>query len=160
MIRGKTISSVSLLLWAAYLVVEDVTRIPRALDSLLAARRSPNLRGVPARAPLSIAVASNDLESVEEPLAYHADPDVAFDGAEPPLCVAVRHRRRGIVNALFEYRVEINTRSTPTAPPDVVWRTERGLTPMELAAGDECMMGLLTDYHIFQDDVSTSAFYT
>ena len=36
--------------------------------------------------------------------------------------------------------------------------TERGLTPMELAAGDECMMGLLNDYHIFQDDVSTSAF--
>ena len=53
---------------------------------------------------------------------------------------------------------DINIRSTPTAPPDVVWLTERGLTPMELAAGDECMMGLLTDYHIFQNDVSTSAF--
>ena len=142
---------------APYLVVEDVTRIPRALDSLLAARCSPNLRGVPARAPLSIAVASNDLESVEELLAYHADPNVASDGVEPPLCVAVRHRRGGIVSALLESRADINIR-TPIAPPDVVGRAERGLTPMELAAGDECMMGLLTDYHIFQDDVSTSAF--
>ena len=157
-IRGETISPVSLLLWAPYLVVEDVTRIPRALESLLAARCSPNLRGVPARAPLSIAVASNDLESVEELLAYRADPNVASDGVEPPLCVAVRHRRRGIVSALLEHRADSNIRSAPTAPPDVVWRTERGLTPLELAAGDECMMGLLTDYCVSQDDVSTSAF--
>ena len=110
------------------------------------------------QSPTVNTVASNDLESVEELLAYHADPNVASDGVEPPLCVAVRHRRRGIVSALLEYRADINIRSTPTAPPDVVWRTERGLTPMELAAGDECMMGLLNDYHIFQDDVSTSAF--
>ena len=103
-------------------------------------------------------MASNDLESGEELLAYRADPNVASDGVEPPLCVAVRHRRRGIVSALLESRAAINNRSPPTAPPDVVWLTERGLTPMELAAGDECMMGLLTDYCVSQDDVNTSAF--
>ena len=40
----QTISAVSLLLWAPYFVVEDVTRIPRALESLLAACCSPNLQ--------------------------------------------------------------------------------------------------------------------
>ena len=143
---------------ALYLVVEDVTRVPRALDSLLAARCSPNLRGVPARAPLSIAVASNDLESVEELLAYQADPNVASDGVEPPLCVAVRHRRGGIVSAILEFRADINIRSTPPAPQDDGGPAERGLTPTELAAGDECMMDLLNNYHLFQADVSTSAF--
>ena len=157
-IRGETISPVSLLLWAPYLVVEDVTRIPRALESLLAARCSPNLQGVPARAPLSIAVASNDQESAEELLAHRADPNIASEGEEPPLCVAVRHRRRGIVGALLEHRADINIRSSPTAPPPVVWRTDRGLTPLELAAGDERMMGLLTDFCDTQDDVRTSAF--
>ena len=157
-IRGETISPVSLLLWAPYLVVEDVTRIPRALESLLAARCSPNLQGVPPRAPLSIAVASNDQESAEELLAHRADPNIASEGEEPPLCVAVRHRRRGIVGALLEHRADINIRSSPTAPPPVVWRTDRGLTPLELAAGDERMMGLLTDFCDTQDYVRTSAF--
>ena len=157
-IRGETISPVSLLLWAPYLVVEDVTRIPRALESLLAARCSPNLQGVPPRAPLSIAVASNDQESAEELLAHRADPNIASEGEEPPLCVAVRHRRRGIVGALLEHRADINIRSLPTAPPPAGGRTDRGLTPLELAAGDERMMGLLTDFCDTQDDVRTSAF--
>ena len=148
----------SLLLWAPYLVVEDVTRIPRALESLLAARCSPNLQGVPARAPLSIAVASNDQESAEELLAHRADPNIASEGEEPPLCVAVRHRRSGIVDALLEHRADINIRSSPTAPPPVVRRTDRGLTPLELAAGDERMMELLTDFCDTQDDVRASAF--
>ena len=158
MIRGETISPVSLLLWAPYLVVEDVTRIPRALKSLLEARCSPNLQGVPARAPLSIAVASNDLEAAEDLLAHRADPNIASEGDEPPLCVAVRHRRRGIVDALLEHRADINIRSSPTAPPEVVWRTERGLTPLKLAAGDERMMELLTDSCNLRDDVGPSAF--
>ena len=157
-IRGETISPVSLLLWAPYLVVEDVTRIPRALESLLAARCSPNLQGVPPRAPLSIAVASNDQESAEELLAHRTDPNIASEGEEPPLCVAVRHRRRGIVGALLEHRADINIRSLPTAPPHAGGRTDRGLTPLELAAGDERMMGLLTDFCDTQDDVRTSAF--
>ena len=157
-IRGETISPVSLLLWAPFLVMEDVRRIPRALESLLAARCSPNLQGVPARAPLSIAVASNDQESAEDLLAYRADPNIASEGEEPPLCVAVRHRRRGIVGALLEYRADINVRSAPIAPPPAVGRTDRGLTPLELAAGDERMLGLLTDFCDTQDDVRTSAF--
>ena len=53
-IRGETMSPLSLLLWAPYLVVEDVQRCPRALESLLAARCSPNQLGSPARAPLSL----------------------------------------------------------------------------------------------------------
>ena len=116
MIRRETISPVPLLLWAPYLVVEDLTRIPRALESLLAARCSPNLQGVPARAPLSIAVASNDPESAEELLVHRADPNIASEGEEPPLCVAVRHRRRRIVGALLEHRADINARRPPLHP--------------------------------------------
>ena len=97
-------------------------------------------------------MASNDLESVEELLAHRANPNIASEGVEPPLCVAVRHRRRGIVSALLEHRADSNIRSSPTAPPD------RGLTPLELAAGDERMMGLLTDFCDTRDDVRTSAF--
>ena len=103
-------------------------------------------------------MASNDLESVEELLAYQADPNVASDGVEPPLCVAVRHQRQNIVCALLEHRADINIRSSPTAHPEVVWRAELGLTPLELAAGNERMTDLLNDYHLFQGDVSSSAF--
>ena len=155
--RGETISPVSLLLWTLYPVIEDVWRVPKALESLLAARCSPNLCGVPARAPLSIAVAANDTESVEALLVYRANPDVASAGVEPPLCIAVRHQRRNIVCALLEHRADINIRSSPTAHPDVVWSMELGLTPMELAAGDERMTSLLNDRHLFQGDVSASA---
>ena len=78
-------------------------------------------------------MASNDQESAEDLLAHRADPNIASEGEEPPLCVAVRHRR-------------------------AVWRTDRGLTPLELAAGDERMLGLLTDFCDTQDDVRASAF--
>ena len=54
--RGETISPLSLLLWAPYLVVEDMARCPKALDTLLAARCSPNELGSPERAPFSVAV--------------------------------------------------------------------------------------------------------
>ena len=156
--RGETISPVSLLLWTLYPTIEDVWLVPRALDSLLAARCSPNLCGEPARAPLSIAVASNDTESVEELLACQADPNVASPGVEPPLCVAVRHQRRNIVCALLEHRADVNIRSFPTAHPDVAWRRELGLTPMDLAAGDEDMTSLLNDRHLLQRDMNASAF--
>ena len=103
-------------------------------------------------------MAANDTESVEELLAYRADPDVASPGVEPPLCIAVRHQRRNIVCALLEHRADINIRSFPTAQPDVVWRRELGLTPMDLAAGDEDMTSLLNDRHLFQRDMNASAF--
>ena len=150
-----------------YLVVEDVTRIARALESLLAARCSPNLQVQPPHRPFvalhkegvpAIAVASNDQESAEDLLGHRADPNVASEGEEPPLCVAVRHRRRGIVGALLEHRADINIRSLSTTPPPLAWRPERGLTPLELAAGDERMMELLTDSRDTQDDVGASAF--
>ena len=151
-------SPISLLLWAPYPVVEDVSRCPRALESLLAARCSPNLQGSPARAPLSIAVASNDLESVEELLAHRANPHIASDGEEPPLCAAVRHRRRGIVSALLEHRADSNIRSLPPTPPLADGHREQGLTPLELAAGDERLVGLLRDFRGTHDHVTTSAF--
>ena len=110
------------------------------------------------RAPLSIAVASNDLESVEELLAHRANPDIASDGEEPPLCAALRHRRRGIVSALLEHRADSNVRSLPSTQPPAVGHTGQGLTPLELAVGDERMVGLLTDYCCTQEDVRTSAF--
>ena len=94
---------------------------------------------IPARAPLSIAVASNDLESVEELLAHRANPNIASEGEKPPLCAAVRHRRRGIVGALLEYRADSNSNilSLPTTPPPAVGHTDHGLTPLELAVGDD-----------------------
>ena len=133
--------------------IEDVRRCPRALESLLAARCSPNQLGSPARAPLSIAVASNDQESVEELLAYRANPNVASDGEEPPLCSALRHRRRGIVCALLLHRADGNIRSLPPTPPFAEGQIELGLTPLELAAGDERLVDLLTEYCSTQDVV-------
>ena len=122
-------------------------RCPRPLESLLAARCSPNLLGSPARAPLSIAVASIDQESVDELLEYGADPNVASEAAEPPLCSAVRSRCRGIVRALLLHRADINICSqTPTPLVDEGRRGE-GLTPLELAEGDEYLVDLLTDVH-------------
>ena len=97
------------------------------------------------------------MESVEELLAYRANPDIASDGEEPPLCEAVRHRRRGIVSALLEHRADSNVRSLPCTPPPAVGHTARGLTPLELAAGDERLVGLLTDFCSTQEDVRTSA---
>ena len=44
-------------------------------------------------------MASNDLESVEELLEYRANPDIASEGEEPPLCSAVRQGRRALVLA-------------------------------------------------------------
>ena len=156
--RGETISPVALLLWTLYPTFADVRLVPRALESLLAARCSPNLGGEPARAPLSIAVAANDAESVEELLSYQADPNVASPGIEPPLCVAVRHRRRNIVSALLAHRADVHIRSFPTAHQDVALRRELGLTPMDLAAGDDDMTDLLNDRHLLQCDVNASAF--
>ena len=110
------------------------------------------------RAPLSIAVASNDLESVEELLAYRANPGIASDGEEPPLCSAVRHRRRGIVSALLQHRADSNIRSLPPPPPLAEGHRGQGLTPLELAAGDERLVDLLTNYCCTHDDVMNSAF--
>ena len=156
--RGETINPLSLLLMVPWRHVEDVRRCPRALESLLAARCSPNLLGSPARAPLSLAVASNDLESVEELLEYRANPDIASEGEEPPLCSAVRHRRRGIACALLQHRADCNIRSQHLTPPLADGQGEQGPTPLELAAGDERMVDLLTGYCCTQDDVMTSAF--
>ena len=87
---------------------------------------------------------------MEELLAYRANPDIASDGEEPPLCAAVRHRRRGIVSALLEHRADSNL------PAD--GHREQSLTPLELAAGDERLLGLLTDSCSTHDGVMTSAF--
>ena len=157
-LRGETMNPLSLLLMVPWRHVEDVRRCPRALESLLAARCSPNLLGTPARAPLSIAVASNDLESAEELLAYRANPDIASEGEEPPLCSAVRHRHRGIVSALLQHRADSNIRSLPPTLPLADGHRGQGLTPLELAAGDERLVDLLTEYCCTHDDVMTSAF--
>ena len=124
-----------------------------ALESLLAARCSPNLLGSPARAPLSIAVASNDQESVDELLAYRADPNVASEGEESPLCSAVRYRRRGIVRALLLHRADSNICSLPPTPHLAEGQRGTGLTPLELAEGDEHLVELLTEYCCTQDEV-------
>ena len=154
MLRGETMSPLSLLLWAPWRHVEDVRRCPRALESLLAARCSPNLLGSPARAPLSIAVASNDQESVDELLAYRADPNVASEGEEPPLCSAVRFRRRGIAKALLLHRADVNICSLPPTLHDA--EGQRGITPLELAEGDEHLVELLTEYSCTRDEVMPS----
>ena len=77
---------------------------------------------------------------------------------EPPLCDAVRHRRRGIVSALLEHRADCNVRSLPSTQPPVVERPGQGLTPLELAMGDERMVDLLTNYCCIQEDGGSSAF--
>ena len=70
----------------------------------------------------------------------------------------MRHRRRGIVSALLEHRADSNIRSLPPAPSLADGDREQGLTPLELAAGDERLVDLLTECGSAHDDVMTSSF--
>ena len=144
--RGEEISHLLLLLQAPYLVEEDTRRCPRALESLLTARCSPNMLGSPAQAPLSMAVAINDQESVEDLLAYRANPDLAAEGEDPPLCVAVRNHRRDIVRSLLLYRADANVRSHVANSPLAAEHGRRGSTPVELAVGDHLLVEMITTY--------------
>ena len=74
-------------------------------------------------------------------------------GEEPPLCSAVRHKRRDIVRALFLHRADGNIRSLPPTPPLAEGQREIGFTPLELAEGDERLVELLTEYCCTQDEV-------
>ena len=67
-------------------------------------------------------------------------------------------RRRDIVSALLRHRADCNIRSQHLTPPLADGQGEQGPTPLELAAGDERMVDLLTGYCCTQDDVITSAF--
>ena len=57
----------------------------------------------------------------------------------------MHHRRRGIVSALLQYRADSNIRSLPPLPPLAEGHRGQGLTLLELAAGDERLVELLTD---------------
>ena len=95
----------------------------------------------------------NDQESVEELLSYRADPNIASEGEDPPLCAAVRHRRRDIVRTLLLYRVDANARSLPSNPPIAEGQSATGFTPLELAAGDHLLVEMLTTYCGTQGEV-------
>ena len=100
-------------------------------------------------------MASNDLESVEELLAYRANPDIASDGEESPLCSAVRHRRRAIVGALLQQRADCNIRSQHLTPALADEQASRALHRWNWL--DERLVDLLTEYCCTQNDVMTSA---
>ena len=51
-----------------------------------------------------------------------------------------------------------NIRSLPPPPPLAEGHRGQGLTPLELAAGDERLVDLLTNYCCTHDDVMNSAF--
>ena len=58
-----------------------------------------------------------------------------------------------IVVTLLLYRVDANVRSLPPNPPLAEGQTAIGLTPLELAAGDERLVELLTTYCGTQGEV-------
>ena len=58
----------------------------------------------------------------------------------------MRHRRRGIVSTLLLYRADGNVRSLPPTPPLAEGQSELGFTPLELAAGDDRLVDMLTEY--------------
>ena len=93
-----------------------------------------------------MAVAINDQESVEDLLAYRANPDLAAEGEDPPLCVAVRNRRRNIVRSLLLYRADANVRSPVANSPLAAEHGRRGSTPVELAVGDHLLVEMITTY--------------
>ena len=93
-----------------------------------------------------MAVAINDQESVEDLLAYRANLDLAAEGEDPPLCVAVRNRRRDIVCSLLLYRADANVRSHVANSPLAAEHGRRGSTPVELAAGDHLLVEMITTY--------------
>ena len=75
---------------------------------------------------------------------------------EPPICSAVRHRRRDIVRTLLQYRADANVRSLPPTPPLAEGQSALGLTPLELAAGDDRLVEMLTEYCCTQGEVIPS----
>ena len=79
---------------------------------------------------------------MEELLTYRADPDIASAGEDPPLCVAVRNRRRDIVSTLLQFRADLNLRSI-TASPSADGNSGAGCTPTELAKGDQRLLEML-----------------
>ena len=90
---------------------------------------------------------------MEELLSYRADPNIASEGEDPPLCSAVRHRRRDIVRTLLLYRADANVRSLPSNLPRAEDQSAIGLTPLELASGDDRLVGMLTTYCGTQGEV-------
>ena len=102
--------------------------------------------GYPARAPLSIAVEINDQESVQDLLAYRANPNLVSEGEDPPLRVAVRNRRRDIVRTLLLFRADANVRSLTTNSPMSAGHDRLGSTPFDLAVGDHHLEEMLTSY--------------
>ena len=62
------------------------------------------------------------------------------------------------MGALLEHRADSNVRSLPNTPTLALGHTAQGLTLLELANGDERMIGLLTDFCSTLEDVRTSAY--
>ena len=61
-----------------------------------------------------------------------------------------------IVSTLLLHRADGNIRSLPPTPPLAEGQRERGLTPLELAAGDERLVDLLTEYGCTRGEVMAS----
>ena len=62
------------------------------------------------------------------------------------------------MSALLEHRADSNVRSLLPTHPRADRHREQGLTPLELAAGDERLVGLLTDFCSTHENAMTSAF--
>ena len=145
--RGEVANPLTLLLWSPCLPLneEDKINCPRALESLLKSRCSPNEFGTPETSPLCVAVRARDVESVNDLLAYAADPNLAPEDTDPPLCTAARYHMKEIAVSLALGRADVNRRCRPGQTGDAL--AERlGLTPLQLAAGHRDLCELLINH--------------
>ena len=76
---------------------------PSPLAMLLDAKCDPNILGIAQQSPLLYAVGLQNNDAVEDLLIARADVNYAPARCEPPLCVAIRHRRGDIAKTLLTH---------------------------------------------------------
>ena len=60
------------------------------------------------------------------------------------------------MRTLLLYRVDVNVHSLPSTPPNADGQCVLGFTPLELAAGDDRLVEMLTEYCCTQGEVTPS----
>ena len=114
---------------------------PGPLVMLLDAKCEPNIFGIAQQSPLLFAVGLQNNDAGEDLLIARADANYAPAGFEPPLCVAIRHRMRGVAKTLLTYTADVAVRGHP--PLGSLGDDTLGPTATDLAAEDRALLLLL-----------------
>ena len=119
----------------------SVYECPSPIIMLLDAQCDPNDLGIAQQSPLLYAVGLQHNDAVEDLLIARADVNYAPAGFEPPLCVAIRHRRGEVAKTLLTDTADVAVRGHP--PPESMEDDTLGPTVTDLASEDRALLLLL-----------------